>query len=198
MDPNDSPLPSGNAMAALALMKLNRPEPARAALAAFAESLRRQGEGMSALAQAAVVWTRRFGPLAVSGQKAPTTELPKKEIVSMRAEWTTPTRLEVRLKIAEGFHLNAHDAGEGLIPTTLSVARPHVERVRSIEYPAGEERRLASGDRPLGVYEGEVTISVQFDAPVEPDDEPIKLLLHYQPCTTDACLEPTTARLSVP
>jgi uncharacterized protein YyaL (SSP411 family) len=201
---SDSPLPSGNAMAALALIKLNRPQPAGQTLIAFAESLRRQGEGMSALLQAALAWNRRFGPLQTRDshqfpqpRKQVNPPSSQQEIVSMQAAWTAPTRLDVHLTIADGFHLNAHDAPPGLIPTTLSIAPPHVDRVQSIDYPPGQEQSFSFQDHPLRVYTAQVTLSIHFTAPLDPADQPVKLLLHYQPCTDDACLQPTTLRLTL-
>ncbi len=199
---SDSPLPSGNALAGWALLALGRPEPVGRMLGAFAQSLHLQGEGMSALVQTALAWVERFGPLEIGdrqksapmGVSAPALDAPP---LSMQSAWITPTRLDVYLRIAEGFHLNAHDAPEGLIGTTLSIAPPHMEQVQAVDYPAGEELSGGFQGRPLHVYSGEVILSIHFATPPQPGSEPIKLLLHYQPCTADACLAPATQRLSV-
>ena len=63
----DSPLPSGNAVAAMALLSLGRAEPARAVLAVFAQQLAQNGEGMSSMVQAALLYLRQGGePFTVS------------------------------------------------------------------------------------------------------------------------------------
>src|SRR5439155_15017480 len=49
---SDSPLPSGNAVAAIALLELDQSEQARRVLEAFAGQMQRQAEGMSSMVQA--------------------------------------------------------------------------------------------------------------------------------------------------
>src|SRR4030095_3186638 len=51
----DSPLPSGNAVAATAFLQLGDADAARGTIAAFAQQLRHNGEGMSSMVQAALL-----------------------------------------------------------------------------------------------------------------------------------------------
>ncbi|MFQ5349847.1 MAG: thioredoxin domain-containing protein, partial [Thermoanaerobaculia bacterium] len=62
-------------------------------------------------------------------------------------------RFEVRLKIADGWHVNANPASmEFLVPTRLGGP------VRHVAYPAGERQRFAFADEELAVYSGAVAI----------------------------------------
>jgi uncharacterized protein len=63
----DSPLPSGNAVAAMCLVELGQSDTARGVLAAFAASMQANGEGMSSMVQAALLYLQQGGePFAVS------------------------------------------------------------------------------------------------------------------------------------
>lgn len=183
----DSPTPSGNALAAAALMKRGRDSEAGSVLRVFGESLRRQGEGMSALAGVALRWVRRHGSLQVGGgdpAHRPDAGGDGTHAVDLSARWISETILEARLNIAQGYHLNAHDAGEGLIATTLRVGRPHEAAVAGIDYPPG-------------AMAGQAIIAVRFATRPERRGEPVRLTLSYQPCTDRACLAPAVARVSI-
>src|SRR5438045_5458511 len=67
---SDSPLPSGNAVAAMVLLELGRVDDARQTVAAFAQQLEQHGEGMSSMVQAALLAVRRAGPFTVSAAPA--------------------------------------------------------------------------------------------------------------------------------
>jgi uncharacterized protein YyaL (SSP411 family) len=67
----DSPLPSGNAVAAMVLLELDEVEPARRTLQALAGAMDRIGEGASALVQAAAIYIQRHGPLPVGPAALP-------------------------------------------------------------------------------------------------------------------------------
>src|SRR4029078_7758271 len=64
----DSPLPSGNAVAAMAMLDLDKPKVARRVLEVFAGQLARQAEGMSSMLQAAHRYVKEQGPIALSLQ----------------------------------------------------------------------------------------------------------------------------------
>ncbi len=62
----DSPLPSGNAVAAMALLELGEVEAARSTLATFAGALRAHAEGMSSMVEAAMLYLDANEPFVVS------------------------------------------------------------------------------------------------------------------------------------
>ncbi|HSU69021.1 MAG TPA: thioredoxin domain-containing protein, partial [Tepidisphaeraceae bacterium] len=62
----DSPLPSGNAVAAMVLLALGQPRGALSTLAAFAQQMADQGESMSSMVEAALVYLGQAEPFTVS------------------------------------------------------------------------------------------------------------------------------------
>jgi hypothetical protein len=195
----DSPLPSGNGVAARVLLELDRHDEARAILEAFAQSLDDNAEGMSALLEAAARYVRDVGPFAVSASAAepgdqrerpPSPQEIAGRIVGVRAAWNGLTELRLELTIQHGFHIYAHEPGAaGLVATSLSV--PAGARV---EYPAGDERRPAFADESIRLYDGRVELAVRFPTPPR---LPLRLGLTYQACDEQACLPPVTKTIEI-
>ena len=189
----DSPLPSGNGVAAQVMLDLGKTEIARNTLAAFAQAIEENGEGMSALVEAAARYVRGHGPLVVEPAGAPVdrpvspTELAMR-VVSVKTAWNGPRELHVNLSILRGFHIHAHVAGPGLIATELRVAEAEVE------YPAGEERAFAFADGPIRVYDGQVTVVVRFKAIPQ---KAMRMNLIYQACDESACLPAVTKTIEI-
>ncbi len=195
---SDSPLPSGNAVAAMSLLMLGHREQARDTIGLFSQQLMTNGESMSSLVQAAIEYLQTNPPFTVSGDRsAPLEERPLSPdqiaaaIVSLKAEWISPQLLSLRVSIVSPFHINAHEASAGLLATQLSITGPAAASVKSIDYPAGEEQHLPFADQPLHTYHGQVMISVQFTSP-PPKNSLLQLALRYQACNEDACFPPAT------
>ena len=182
---SDSPLPSGNAIAAMVMVELGDRETAKRTLAIFANQLSQQGEGMSAMIGAAMEYVRQHGPLAVSRSENSSTDQPlapeelAKQVVRIETDWINPSELNVNLIVLKPFHVNSHSPAKGMIATDLQVADAEVE---TIEYPAGE------------IYAGEVTIRVKFKQPIQ---SPLRISLRYQACDESACLPPVTQVIDV-
>jgi uncharacterized protein YyaL (SSP411 family) len=87
---SDSPLPSGNALAAMVMNELNQPELSRRTIEAFARQLHEQAEGMSAMLQAAMLCIRQHGAIEVSADPtAPRTPTPQQiaaDVVRVRRD----------------------------------------------------------------------------------------------------------------
>jgi uncharacterized protein YyaL (SSP411 family) len=200
---SDSPLPSGNAVAALALTELGAADIARQVLAVFAQSLEDQAEGMSSMVQAALEYLKTNEPFTVStdeqatGDHPPTPDQLAKSAVELSADWASPTELRVHVKVLDTFHLNANRAAQGMIPTTLALVGPRGAAIAAhVEYPPGEERQFAFAGEPIRVYEGKVTIAAQLEQPLPPATK-LRAALTYQPCTEEACLSATTQAIDV-
>ncbi len=140
-----------------------------------------------------------LGTLFAPG-RGPAEEPPiPKEIVQFRVEGAgySPSRktLEVvlRLEIAEGWHINAHEPGATLIPTTLRVEPPPGFEVGEIEYPPAENIVLRfAGAEPLSVYTGTVRFRVPLTVGGEftPTGSTFRATLRYQACDDTRCLRP--------
>jgi len=199
---SDSPLPSGNAIAAMVLRDLGDADTARQTIAAFAKQLEFTGESMSSMVQAAMQHIRTHGSFTVKGAPDAPQERPLSPeqiaagVVAARPVWRSPTELALHVQILDGFHINAHDVTKNLVPTQLLVHRDNAVEVDAIEYPPGEERRFSFAEEPHKVYGGEVILLVRFKQPVA-GAAMIRLGLQYQACDDSACLPPVTKAIEV-
>jgi uncharacterized protein YyaL (SSP411 family) len=199
MASSDSPLPSGNAVAAMALLETGQAQDARSVLATFAGHLDGHAEGMSSMVQAAQMYLSKHAPFTVTAEPSAAQAdrpLPPAKIaegvVQIKPHWATPTDLHVRLTILDGFHINAHDPQGGdvpLVPTNLTITDSYgaPADIELIDYPPGEEQAFAFTDKPIRVYTGDAVIAVRFKG-VTVGGGPLKLNISYQACDESACL----------
>jgi uncharacterized protein YyaL (SSP411 family) len=202
----DSPLPSGNAAAAMAMLELGRLDAARNTLALFAQHLEHSAEGMSSMVQALALYLRKAGPFRVSPTPgAGTAERPTSPqetaagVVTVHAGWTPDRRqLHLKLTIADGYHVNSHNPGgdpkASLYATVLQLPE---EVGGNVEYPAGEDLKLGFSDQPIRVYGGEVTLVAHLTNPPAPGSK-VRVSLSYQACDDQACLPPVMKQMDVP
>ncbi len=192
----DSPLPSGNAVAARVMLELGHRDSARSIIEAFAQPLEDHAEGMSAMIDAAAEYVARHGPIeaAPSTGAADPAVPPQKlarAVVSLSAEWSSPREIRVRVEVIDGFHINAHEVAPPLLSTHLLVTPA---QGASVSYPPGASRAVAAAGEAARVYEGSIELVVMLDAPPA---VPVKLTLAYQACTSDVCLPPATKTITL-
>jgi len=199
----DSPLPSGNAVAAMAMLELGQVAEAQRTLAVFANQIAGNGEGMSAMVQAALLYLRRAETFTISADargagatRPPSPEQIAQRVVAVHGAWASPTELHVRLNILEGFHINAHQTtgSAPLIATSLKLV--DADAGAEILYPPGNPLRLALSDEPIQVYTDNVTLVVKLSA-APPSGDPLKMTLAYQACDDSSCLSPITKYLEI-
>ena len=193
---SDSPLPSGNAVAAMVELSLGNPGVTQAVLRDFAATMDDHPSGASSMVEAAGAYLSKHGEFAV--EPSPQTDRPESpqdraaKTVQVRGEWADPTHLKIVLHVADGYHINAHGTKEPLIGTDLSTAGAHAADQASVDYPTGKP--LNVGGVAADVYAGEVPITVTFK---KPQAEAVELSLTFQACTDAACLPPVTGTFSV-
>jgi len=106
-----------------------------------------------------------------------------------------PGALRVSLKIDEGYHLNAHEPGvAGLIGLSVRVVGQGL--ALDVEYPPGEpfRNRLFADD--LLVHTGVVTLPLTVRQ-IGPWEGRAALVVTYQVCTDQVCLQPVERGLPV-
>ena len=108
-------------------------------------------------------------------------------------------QIAVVVEIAEGWHVNANPAKEGLIATEITL--PDVSHLTfgEVVYPEGDVLQLGSvGEAP--VYHDTITIGIQADlsqaAPINSDM--LDFQLQYQACNDTQCLLPEVLNFSIP
>ena len=108
-------------------------------------------------------------------------------------------QIAVVVDIAEGWHVNANPAGEGLIATEILLPDTPDLTFGEAVYPTGEVLQIDSiGEAP--VYHNTITIGIPVDASQNAPIAPIVLdfQLQYQACNDDQCLLPETLAFTVP
>ena len=193
--PGDGATPSGNSVAVRVLARLAHrtgearyQELAEGTVQAFSERIQRHPSGFSYLLLGLEellegdVGIRQFGA--------------RGKVVA-EARWVDERRLEVGLRIAEGWHVNAHEPlSEDLLPTVLS-STDEAETLE-VAYPPAEEVRLSFQEDVLAVYQG----TVRLIAHLENNQEEVSgrrppLLLRFQACDDRVCLRPEEMKLEV-
>jgi len=201
--PEDGATPSGLGAAALALVRLGRhqgaPEftaPARRLLESYATDMKRHPHAVPTLLLAAHAL---FAPQVVAQQ--PTAEKPVvlslgKTPAALKAGQTYD--LEVKLRLAPGWHVNSDRPGNpDMVPTKVEALAPFT--LVSAVYPPAKTVMVSFSDTPLKVFEGEVVIKVKLRAEKGAEKaKEVRLKVGYQPCDDQVCLRPTTETLAKP
>lgn len=206
----DGAAPTGNSQMAHDLLDLHELtgeaaylHRATACLASFAGALERMGVGMAhmqhALLRAIERAPRLIGATADKTRTAESAE----PVVRVFAEppridlRDTPATVRVIVEIAEGYHLNAHSVSDPAVTPTSLILTETAGMKLEVAYPPGLMKQFPYSEAPLSVYEGRVELAVTVERTIEPRSvrEPA-LLLRYQACTQDSCLE--AARVRVP
>ncbi len=107
--------------------------------------------------------------------------------------------VEVRLLVADGYHVNSHaPKSELLIPTVAKLeAQDAAVRMEPVEYPKGVSYSFATDPgEVLDVYSGAVVLRVPVVAAA--GEHVLKGTLRYQACDQKACYPPKTLVLMVP
>ncbi len=179
----DSPLPSGNAVAAQVLIELGHTEASSGIVSAFADAIDKQGEAHSALVQAAMETIARSGPIAVPPRDLTRElrELQRQEVVTAKAWRKGSHQIIVEISVPAGYHINADEVPPGLYPTRLTI---HGHQGRITYPPATQILRLPDGQE-VGVYSGQVDVMIDLPELAEH----VKMILRFQPCSDSACLE---------
>jgi hypothetical protein len=108
----------------------------------------------------------------------------------------------VRLRIVNGYHVNANPASfPYLIPTQLELTPAAGISVDSINYPGGVTKTFSfSPDQPLNVYEGETDLKLRLkaDKSAQPGAHNLSAKLRVQACDDQVCYAPGTMDLTLP
>lgn len=217
--PHDSAIPSGNAVAVnnLLLLGTSYSDYIEKTLRSFARSME---ESPSSFMHMLYALNGYLNSDDISNKKESTPDvsvLPQtplgelglgdsnQSLVTATAKIKTPAKgnhidVEVQVKIAKGWHINANPAGQdNLIPTTITVAEDAPVGISQVQYPKGKSVVFEFSPEAVNVYEGTFTIPLKLTLKpntVIKKTVPIILKLDYQPCNETECSFPQT--LDVP
>ena len=193
--PFDSAIPSGNAVAVENLLAFGTDyqNDAERTLRTFAESISQAPSSFMYMLFALNHYLVSKGVL-----DSDTSHLVTGTAV-VKSEDSGIFNVELDLKIAAGWHVNANPTGqENLIPMTVAVDTDTPIEIVDVAYPKGKSVRFAFSDESLNVYEGSLTIPLQLkQKPRTLLDRtvPVLLKLTYQPCNEAECLLPQTLNI---
>lgn len=120
------------------------------------------------------------------------------ERVEIRAGEAAETN--VRLSIANGYHVNANPATEKfLIPTAVNVKPEAGITVDQIVYPKPLRKKFPFAEVPLDVYEGDAVIKLTLKAPRElrGRQHTLRTDIRVQPCDDQMCYPPATIATAI-
>ena len=105
--------------------------------------------------------------------------------------------VELRFRVADGFHVNSHTPkSELLIPTNLALQPAAGVKADAIEYPAGTAYSFSfePGEK-LDVYTGAFTVKLPVVA--DAGSHTVSGVLRYQACDNAACYPPKSLPVEI-
>lgn len=114
-----------------------------------------------------------------------------------RGEASESRAVQVRLAIADGWHVNAHPASlEFLVPTTIEATANGETVPLTIAWPEGHDSGIELGDASIMVYSDGVVIPVGLDNDAA-DSQPT-FNIRVQACSNKGmCLPPSTLQVQL-
>jgi DsbC/DsbD-like thiol-disulfide interchange protein len=101
-------------------------------------------------------------------------------------------KVELLFRVTRGYHINSNMPHDRLlIPTLLELHAP-AELPMKVEYPTGLDKTFEFSPEKMSVYDGDVTLKVQFAPPAgaKPGTHKLTGHLKYQACNDRACFPP--------
>lgn len=214
-NPFDRPMPSGNGLAAQALIRLAQMTNqkkylayAHGTLMAFRGLFQRNALGMESLSLALDMYLDKTSVqtqervVAREGAGEGREKKPV-QIKAVLGKLHDPQLLSLRLCVAiqSGWHIQAHQPLQPfLFPTQVELEENPWAAILKAEYPQGKRKRLPGNPELLSIYRRSVKIQLtllRYRTPREKHAE-LKLILRYQPCEGEKCGPVDQAEISVP
>jgi len=106
----------------------------------------------------------------------------------------------VRLKIANGYHINGNPASKFQIATALEVASAEDITAAQPVYPPSVKKTFEFSKEPIVIYEGEAVIKqpLRAGATASKGSHSLRAKLRIQPCDNKVCFPPRTLDVSLP
>ena len=175
----DNPLPGGNATAAGVLLSLGDVEAAVDILKTFAGQLVKHPGGLGTMLASAIKIVDKVGPVDIDA--GPDTEDESSALQVVGGQWLEPDKLEIALRVADGFHVYATDSANG---QAVKITSNHAG-LRKVELPPSSNNELA----------GEFAVGLGFAEPASGQE--IEITVAYQACDDTRCLAPASITFTV-
>jgi hypothetical protein len=149
--------------------------------------------------------TNAAAPSPATAQ-GPTTPSPQPQVVTATVEEAKliaggAGEADVRLDIADGYHVNANPASDKFYVATEIRAEPQ-EGITpgKPSYPPAVSKKFEFSEKPLAVYEGHAVIKLPLRADKTAAKGPhtFRAKIRVQPCNDHECLRPREIDASIP
>ncbi|MCH8261773.1 MAG: thioredoxin domain-containing protein [Proteobacteria bacterium] len=195
---NDSALPSGNSVAIMALAhlalrsgKLSYSDRANEALKAILPSPGKDIFSSASLYRALDLLVHgEIGKYQYGARGAVKASAEIKEFEGDKI-------LEVKLQLADNWHINAHQSKiENIIPTSVYIdADTPAFQLDNITYPESISRKFSFLETPLEVYEGDITLRGILNTNKNAENTAhrntlVPVVIQFQACNDQMCLAP--------
>jgi DsbC/DsbD-like thiol-disulfide interchange protein len=143
-------------------------------------------------------------PASTNTQAARASALPEDVLLTNAAkvevEAGKSAQAEIRLKIKEGYHINANPPSQYQIATQLTVEPAEGITAGQPKYPASITKKFAFSEQPLAVYEKEATINVPVNvsAGAAKGERSVPARVRFQACDDQVCYPPKNLQVSIP
>jgi len=104
-------------------------------------------------------------------------------------------KVNVKVSVSPSWHINSNKPNDDfLIPSKLEISSPEKIKLVKVVYPKGEELKFDFSEKPLSVYENEVTFDALLKIPAEIKSGTHKIIftLEYQACNNKTCMPPNS------
>lgn len=211
-DPSDRAVPSGNAVAAHALVRLGKAagEPkyiamAKELLEAFQGLMARSPRSMNHMLVAAGSYLEAAPITAAAGPKPDASTGASHVTVDLFASHLrvppgATIDLAVRLTVDKGWHVNSHEPlDKNLIATALALATRSPASMGKVAYPKGGRITLPFSTEAMSVYEGTVWIRTKLtlESDARAGAVTLPLTVESQACNDTACQAPQIHRFGL-
>lgn len=104
-------------------------------------------------------------------------------------------KVAVKVTINPTWHINSNRPNDDfLIPSKLEISSPEKITLVKIVYPKGKELKFDFSEKPLSVYENEITLGalIRIPAEIKPGEYKVIFTLEYQACNNQTCMPPNS------
>jgi uncharacterized protein YyaL (SSP411 family) len=204
----DGAIPSGNSMAAIALLRLGRltgePEPIERAeriLNYYARWMEQAPAAFPNMLVAADLFLSVGAPSAAAIAAGGGHVTLEAEAPSAPVHPGASAVVRIRLRVEEGWHINSHEPLQSyLFATRIEAAGDGAVELVEASYPSAQTLPLAFSQEPLSVYVGtaEIEARVRVASGVAPGKLEFPVRVRYQVCGDQQCLAPVETEVRIP
>ncbi len=219
----DNAVPSGNGIAAQALVRLANVtgetryrDLARKTITPFLDMVNRAPRATESLVLATALYLDASVPDGTAGAETSDKRAGSQVDFSVTQgpvtiEATAPQerlspgarfKIDIRIAVAEGWHINSSKPLQSYLVPTEIAAQEEMEQIAldDVEYPVGKEVTLAFSQDSLSVYEGDITLAATctLSPEAQPGSTTLLLSLNTQACNDSSCQAPQDTTIAVP